>query len=46
MPASDDLCFSGLIENARRLHTREIGAVELTRAFLARIDAQDGRTGA
>lgn len=46
MPASDDLCFAGLIENARRLRAREIGTVELTRAFLARIDALEDRTGA
>jgi amidase len=39
MTVSNDLCFAGLMENARRLRTREISAVELTTAFLERIDA-------
>ncbi len=43
---TEDLCFAGLIGNARRLRNREISARELTEAFLARIDALEARTRA
>ncbi len=46
MPAHADLCFAGLNENARRLRLGEIDAVELTKAFLGRIDALEPETRA
>jgi amidase len=46
MAVSDDLCFAGVIENARRLRAREVSAIDLTTAFFARIDALEPRYGA
>jgi amidase len=43
MTTHDDLCFAGGAELARRLRARAISSVELTHAFLSRIDALDGR---
>jgi amidase len=46
MQADDELCFAGLVENARRLRRRELGALELTNAFLARIESLEAHTRA
>ncbi len=46
MPGQEDLCFAGLTANARRLRAREITSVQLSQAFLDRIDALEARTGA
>ena len=39
----DDLCLSPLHEQARLVQQREVSAVDLTRAYLARIERLDGR---
>ncbi|MBE7454289.1 MAG: Asp-tRNA(Asn)/Glu-tRNA(Gln) amidotransferase subunit GatA [Kofleriaceae bacterium] len=43
---SAELAYAGAAELARRVRAREVSAVELTDAFLARIDAHDGALGA
>ena len=39
---SDELCFLGIAESARRIAARRLSPVELTRAYLDRIAAIDG----
>lgn len=43
MTTHDDLCFAGGAELARRMRARAVSSIELTNAFLGRIDAHDGR---
>jgi aspartyl-tRNA(Asn)/glutamyl-tRNA(Gln) amidotransferase subunit A len=42
---SDDVLFSGVLAVSKLLRARELSPVELTEAFLARIDAHAGRLG-
>jgi aspartyl-tRNA(Asn)/glutamyl-tRNA(Gln) amidotransferase subunit A len=42
---SEDVLFSGVDALSQRLRARELSPVELTEAFLARIDAHAGRLG-
>lgn len=44
--ADEGLTFLGLAEQARRLRAREISPVELTEAYLARVERLNGRLGA
>ena len=39
---SEELCFLGIAEAGRRIAARTLSPVELTAAYLARIEAMDG----